>query len=218
MVWYHSLLIKVLKVGKIPKSVAIIMDGNRRYATQKNKEKHEGHNFGLKKLEEAMQWCLELGVKELTVFALSTDNLKRSQVEVDTLMRLARDSFTKMTEKEGFMDKNGIQVKILGDLDMLPEDVAKAMRTSMERTKHHDRARLNVCLCYNSKYEILQAVENLSEKHAKGQLKLSKDGDITVEDFEKELYGGYNCKPDILIRTSNEVRLSNFLLYQTDDS
>lgn len=124
MVWYHNLLIKVLKVGKIPKSVAIIMDGNRRYATQQNKEKHEGHNSGLKKLEEAMQWCLELGVKELTVFALSTDNLKRSQVEVDTLMRLARDSFTKMTEKEGFMDKNGIQVKILGDLDMLPEDVA----------------------------------------------------------------------------------------------
>src|SRR5438132_12085471 len=103
MKWLHSLFIRVLKMGRIPKSIAIIMDGNRRFATKHHKDKHEGHSFGLKKLEEAMEWCLELGIKELTVFALSTDNLKRAKVELDTLMSLAKNSFAKMAEKEGFM-------------------------------------------------------------------------------------------------------------------
>jgi len=123
MKWYERLFIRILKSGKIPRSIAIIMDGNRRFATKGSLEKHEGHAFGLQKLENAMEWCLDLGIRELTVFALSTDNLKRSQVEIDTLMRLAKESFAKMAEKGGFMETNGIQVKILGDLYLLPEDV-----------------------------------------------------------------------------------------------
>ena len=103
MKWYETFFIKILKMGKIPHSIAIIMDGNRRFATHQNKEKHEGHSFGLKKLEQAMEWCLELGIKELTVFALSTDNLKRSQVEVDTLMKLCKDTFARMADKNGFL-------------------------------------------------------------------------------------------------------------------
>jgi ditrans,polycis-polyprenyl diphosphate synthase len=138
MKWYEKLMIRVLRSGKIPKSIAIIMDGNRRYATQKNKEKHEGHVFGLQKLENAMEWCLELGIKELTVFALSTDNFKISAVEVSTLMSLAKKSFAKMAEKGGFMESHGIQVKILGDIDLLPEDVAEAMRKTEELTVKHD--------------------------------------------------------------------------------
>ena len=135
MKWLAKLLTRILKLGKIPRSIAIIMDGNRRFATKINKEKHEGHTFGLKKLEEAMEWCLHLGVKELTVFALSTDNLKRSKVEVDTLMSLCKDSFAKMAEEEGFMQRNGIQVKILGNLTLLPEDVAEALRRSEALTE-----------------------------------------------------------------------------------
>ena len=132
MTWYQRFFIRILKTGKIPRSIAIIMDGNRRYATKQNMEKHQGHTFGLQKLEDAMEWSLELGIKELTVFALSTDNLKRSQTEVDTLMRLARDEFGKMAEQGGFMQKHKIQVKILGDLEMLPQDVADAMRRAEE--------------------------------------------------------------------------------------
>lgn len=133
-------------------------------------DKHEGHAFGLQKLEDAMEWCLELGIKELTVFALSTDNLKRSEVEVNTLMRLAKDSFAKLAEKGGFMEQHSIQVKILGDLDYLPADVADAMRKTEELTAKHDRARLNLCLCYNSKHEILSAFEQTAELCAKGEL------------------------------------------------
>ena len=127
MGWLKSLFIRVIKMGKIPKSIAIIMDGNRRFASKLQRDKHEGHKFGLDKLEQTMSWCLQLGIKELTVFALSTDNLNRSKVEVDTLMSLARDSFAKMAEKSGFLQENGIQVKILGDLEFLPDDVAEAM-------------------------------------------------------------------------------------------
>jgi undecaprenyl diphosphate synthase len=103
MKWYERLFLRILKSGKIPHSIAIIMDGNRRFATKQRKDKHEGHAFGLTKLEHAMEWCLELGIKELTVFALSTDNLKRSQVEVDTLMGLIKHSFSKMAENGGFL-------------------------------------------------------------------------------------------------------------------
>lgn len=103
MRWYENLFIRVLKMGKIPRSIAIIMDGNRRYATKQAKEKHEGHSFGLAKLEQSMEWALHLGIKELTVFALSTDNLKRSKVEVDTLMSLCKNAFAKMAENGGFM-------------------------------------------------------------------------------------------------------------------
>jgi ditrans,polycis-polyprenyl diphosphate synthase len=162
MRWYESLAIKVLRMGQIPRSVAIIMDGNRRYATKSKMEKHEGHTFGLKKLEQALEWSLELGIKELTVFALSTDNLKRSQVEVDTLMKLCKDSFAKMAEKGGFMQENGIQVKILGDIELLPEDVQEAMKRTEALTRENSNARLNVCLCYNSKHEILNAFENVA--------------------------------------------------------
>ncbi len=168
-----------------------------------------------------MEWSLELGIKELTVFALSTDNLKRSQVEVETLMRLARDSFARMADNGGFMEQNGIKVKILGDLDLLPEDVRLAMLKAEDQTKNHDKATLNVCLCYNSKHEILSAFESVVDLHAQGKLpsqEKDKNAAPTVADFEAQLYGGKNIRPDILIRTSNEIRLSNFMLYQTDES
>ena len=135
-----------------------------------------------------MEWSLELGIKELTVFALSTDNLKRSQVEVETLMRLARDSFARMAEHGGFMEQHGIRVKILGDLDLLPEDVRQAMRRAEDLTKQHDKATLNVCLCYNSKHEILAAFESVVDLHAQGKLKsqaIDKNATPTVAEFEE---------------------------------
>lgn len=92
------------------------------------------------------------------------------------------------------------------------------MRDAEKRTADNIDCKLNVCLCYNSKMEILNAVEKVAVKYAKGEIEVDQDGDIKVSDFEKELYGHFNCKPEILIRTSNEIRLSNFLLYQTDDS
>ena len=150
----------------------------------------------------------------MTVFALSTDNLNRSKVELDTLMSLIKNSFSKMIENEGFFQKNGVQIKVLGDIKLLTEDVQEVLNRAERLTEENKMVRLNLCICYNSKNEIFEAVDSLSQKYQRKEL----GEDIKVEDFEKELYGGFNCKPEILIRTSNEIRLSNFLLYQTDES
>lgn len=159
MRWYEKLFIRVLKTGRIPKSIAFIMDGNRRFATNKAMQKHEGHSFGLNKLQDTLEWCLELGIKEVTVFALSTDNLSRSQVELDTLFKLIKVNFAKMVENEGFFQKNGIQIKILGNTKLLPEDVQKVLKEAEQITEKNKEAKLNICVCYNSKHEILEAVD-----------------------------------------------------------
>ena len=126
--WYHRLLIRVLKTGKMPKSIGIIMDGNRRYATKLNKAKHQGHSDGLKNLENTVFWCKELGIQQLTVFALAKDNLKRPKVEVDTLMNLCKYQFNALSKPGGSLERNRIRIKIFGDVSMLPDDVQEVMR------------------------------------------------------------------------------------------
>ena len=121
--WYHRLLIKVLKTGKMPKSIAIILDGNRRYATKLKKEKHEGHSDGLRNLENTVFWCQQLGIKQLTVFALAKENLKRPKIEVDTLMDLCKYQFNALSQPGGSIDRNQIKINILGDISLLPQDV-----------------------------------------------------------------------------------------------
>ena len=144
----------MVKTGKIPRSVAIIMDGNRRAAVKLAKEKHEGHALGLKKLEETVVWCKHLGIKELTVYALSKDNLKRSKKEVDTLMGLCKVEFARLARNGGVFDNEKIKIKILGEIELLPEDVQESLRRTEEITKNHDQGTLNVCICYSSKDEI----------------------------------------------------------------
>ena len=178
------------------------MDGNRRYAVAQNKAKHEGHIKGLHKLEEALIWCKALGIFELTVFALSKENLNRSPVEVETLMSLCKDQFARLARNGGVFETEKIKIRILGDLSLLPPDVSQSLRRTEEITKNNTEGVLNVCICYNSRDEIEQALTNSSDKKS----------------FESKLLGGYNVKPEIMIRTSNEIRLSNFMLYQSDAS
>ena len=161
-------------------------------------ERHEGHAIGLRKLEEALIWFKALGIRELTVFALSKDNLKRSPVEVKTLMDLCRKQFARLAQSGGIFQTEKIRIRILGDLSLLPPEVATSLRRTERLTRQNDQGVLNVCICYNSRDEVEQALEG-----APG----------TKEEFEARLAGGYNVRPDIMIRTSNEVRLSNFLLY-----
>jgi ditrans,polycis-polyprenyl diphosphate synthase len=176
------------------------MDGNRRYAVKNHQDKHTGHSAGLKKLEQALIWCKGLGIQELTVFALAKDNLKRSKVEVDTLMGLCKDQFSRLARNNGLFQQQQIRIRILGDLSLIPNDVAEALHKTEELTRHHKETVLNVCICYSSKDEIKEALA------AKPK---------TVGEFEALLCGGYNIKPDIVVRTSGEIRLSNFMLYQT---
>ena len=123
-------------------------------------------------------------------------------------MNLCKNQFNALSKPGGSLERNKIKIKILGDVSLLPEDVQKVMADSEERTKDYGNGTLHVCLCYNSKHEIFDAMESLAQKHALGEAPK-----ITKEAFESELHGGVNVKPDILIRTSNEIRLSNFMLY-----
>lgn len=125
--WYHRLMIRILKKGKMPKSIAMIMDGNRRYATAKKMAKHEGHSSGLRNLENVVFWCKEMGIKQLTVFALAKENLQRPKIEVDTLMNLCKNQFNALSKPGGSLERNQIRIKILGDISLLPEDVQEVM-------------------------------------------------------------------------------------------
>ena len=178
--WWQRFMINVVKTGKIPRSVAIIMDGNRRYATKKAQDKHKGHAVGLNKLEETLTWCKHLGIYELTVFALAKENMKRSKVEVDTLMGLCKDQFARLARNGGVFKRQQIKVRILGDLELVPEDVRKSLRRTEEITKDHKEGILNVCICYNGKDELNDALVTNPK---------------TEEEFEKNLHGGYNIKP-----------------------
>ena len=106
LAWYQRLLINVLKMGRMPKSIGIIMDGNRRYATKQNKEKHKGHSDGLRNLENVVFYCKQMGIEQLTVYALSKDNLKRPKVEVDTLMGLCKNQFNALSKPGGSLERN----------------------------------------------------------------------------------------------------------------
>ena len=114
----------------MPQSIAIIMDGNRRYAKRLNKQKHLGHSDGLKNLESCVYWCKLMGIKQLTVYALSKDNLNRPKVEVDTLMNLCKNEFAALCKPGGSIERNRIKIRLFGDLSLLPEDVRDSMLMS----------------------------------------------------------------------------------------
>lgn len=238
---FKSFASKIFKYGgHIPKSVAIIMDGNRRYAQKKNIVKIQGHEDGLNKLLEIVEWSILLEIKEVTAFAFSIDNFNRSKEEFDNLMDLAKKKFAKLAEKGEYFDKKNIRVCIYGDLNLLEDKELIRKFSEMEKnTLNNNKIKLNICFSYNSTEESLRSLSFLQEKikenenylsqkdpksnisnqlsdnKSENQIDSSISNDENKKFFENNLYGGYDCKPEILIRTSGEIRLSNFLLYQT---
>lgn len=204
-----STFCEILKIGAyIPKSVAVIMDGNRRYAEKKNFQKIKGHEDGLNKLLDVLLWCIELEIKELSVFAFSIDNFNRSKEEVDSLMTLAKEKFARLAEKNELLNEYGVKVCFYGNIDFLDDEMRNTIKQMEEQTDSNKVIKLNVCFPYNSTEEIYSAVNKAKENYSEEKV------DFRTQ-LENNLYGQYNCKPDIVIRTSGEVRLSNFLLYQT---
>lgn len=190
----------------MPKHVAIIMDGNDRWATKKGLKRSEGHIEGAKVLEKLAMHAIDMGVEVLSVYAFSTDNFKRSKEEVDSLMNLIIKYFKTKFEK---INKKGIKVIISGRKEPLREDVLEAINNIEEKTKENKKGILNICLNYGGQEEIID-----------GAIKLAKDiqngldvTDFKREDFYKYLY--HELPPiDLVIRTGGELRLSNFMLYE----
>lgn len=213
--FWERLGVGVIRAGPMPRHIAFIMDGNRRFAEKQKVKKLEGHSQGFAKLTQTLQWCLSLGIREVTVYAFSIENFKRSKEEVDGLMELARQKFTRLLEEQENLEKHGVCVRMLGDLTLLPQDIQQLIAKIELTTNRYNSCFLNICLAYTSRDEIRHAVQELAWGVEQGLLQPS---DVSESLIDKCLYTCKSPHPDILIRTSGEVRLSDFLLWQTTHS
>ncbi|RMB91144.1 hypothetical protein DUI87_32280 [Hirundo rustica rustica] len=201
----------IIKAGPMPKHVAFIMDGNRRYAQKCHVERQQGHSQGFDKLAQTLRWCLNLGIREVTVYAFSIENFKRSKEEVDGLMDLARQKFSRLLEEQENLKKHGVCIRVLGDLPLLPVDIQELIAQAVLATRNYNKCFLNVCFAYTSRHEISNAVREMAWGVEQGLLEPS---DVSESLLDKCLYTNNSPDPDLLIRTSGEVRLSDFLLWQ----
>jgi len=194
----------------LPNHIAIIMDGNRRFALDLGLDPMDGHEYGRDKLEELMEWCLELKIKNLTVYAFSTENIKRKTDEVAKLMELFRKNFLSLADDER-VHKHKIRVRIIGQKELLPVDVQKAIETAEERTRDYDNYFFNLAVAYGGREEIIQAVKNIAADAIDKKVQLDEINEELVSEY---LYTKEIPDPDLILRTSGEERVSNFLLWQ----
>jgi len=197
-----------MNTQKNPTSVAIILDGNRRYAIKKGIKPWQGHHFGGEKVEKLLQWCQELGINELTLYSFSMDNFNRTGKEKKVLFSLFKKNIEKLKNDER-LEKYGIKVSFIGRLNMFPEDLQKDMREVMEKTRENNKFKLNFAMAYSSKAEITDAIKNIIKKIENKEIKID---DIDEKLVSENLYLSSN--PDILIRPGGEKRISDFLLWQ----
>ena len=197
-----------LEKENLPKHIAIIMDGNRRWAKAKGKPAGFGHKEGAKVLEKIVRYANKIGIEHITVYAFSTENWKRAKEEVSTLMALFQsylDDYSKRADSEN------IKVKIIGNRKGLSAKMISSIEKCMERTKNNTGIVFNIALNYGGREELLNVTHQIAEDVKKGIL---QPEEITEKDIEKYLYTKGQPDPDLLIRTSGEIRISNFLLLQ----
>jgi len=213
--WSEWLGVKVLRQGRVPRHVAVIMDGNRRFARQAGQEVISGHRAGFEKLAETLQWCREIGIREVTVYAFSIENFNRAEAEVSDLLNLARDKFVKLLEEADKLNEAGVRVRILGNLSYLPADLRETV-TKVERvTEANTESLLNIALSYTAREEITQAVRELAVSLAEDRV---REHEVTEARLERLLYTSDSPAVELLIRTSGETRLSDFMLWQASKS
>jgi len=197
-----------LKRELLPKHVAVIMDGNGRWAKGQGLPRFVGHKRGVDALKELLRCCRDWGIGALTAYAFSTENWKRPQEEVEFLMtlfqRVLRQELREMVEEN-------VQIQFVGNLAALPRSLQQEISRSMEETQNNRGIRFSVATNYGGRQEILQACQAIAQKVQQGQL---QPEEIDEEVFERHLYTAGIADPDLLIRTSGEMRLSNFLLWQ----
>tara|TARA_B100000029_G_scaffold77516_1_gene69140 strand:+ start:857 stop:1594 length:738 start_codon:yes stop_codon:yes gene_type:complete len=194
--------------GNIPRHIAIIMDGNGRWAKKKSLPRISGHQQGINSVREITRVCGELGVKYLTLYTFSTENWNRPLKEVNALMKLLLNTINIEIQE---LNKNNVCFKTIGDIDKLPPITKKGIEEGMKLTKNNSGLNLCLALSYGSRAEIIVGVKKISKKVKKGIISVE---DIDEKSFSKELYTSDFPDPDLLIRTSGENRISNFLLWQ----
>ncbi len=193
--------------SKVPKHLGIILDGNRRFSKRLMLKTWKGHEWGAKKVEALLDWCKELGIKEVTLYAFSIENFDRPKKEFNFLMRLFKKESTRLLNDERVY-KNKVRVNFIGRIHMFPKDLQDVMYKIMDATKTHKNYIVNFAMAYGGRAEIIDATKKIFEQIKQGKLNINE---INEKVFEKNLY--IQSEPDLIIRTS-ESRLSGFLLWQ----
>ncbi|NTW31892.1 MAG: isoprenyl transferase [Bacteroidetes bacterium] len=194
--------------SNLPKHVAVIMDGNGRWAKQKGKNRAFGHHNGVLSVREATEAAAELGIKFLTLYAFSTENWNRPKFEVDILMKLLVNTINKETKT---LNKNNIRLLAIGNIDSLPDNCKKELQEAIKNTSNNTRMTLVLALSYSSKWEIINAVKLIAADVHKNKININE---INQDMFSEYLTTKDIPDPELLIRTSGEFRISNFLLWQ----
>lgn len=209
---YEKKLFRDVKGGSVPNHIAIIMDGNRRFAKDTGLDKvTKGHEYGVRKLEDLVNWCSELGIKNLTAYAFSTENFNRSDEEVRKLMDLFEQNFKEVGENKK-IHSNKVKVRALGETSELPDRVKEAIEKAEESTKNYGEHKLNIAVAYGGRKEIAAAIREMINDYESGEISRKEIDEDKIKEY---LYIPDMPDPDLVIRTGGEVRLSNFLLYQS---
>lgn len=191
------------------------MDGNRRYADKNKIDKADGHKQGFDTLAKVFNWCRELGVNQVTLYAFSIENFKRTSEEVDSIMNLAREKCDSLLDELDKVNEAGIRIKVAGDLHLLPDDLRARVEKIQNMTCNNNKAYLNICMAYTSRHELVAAIKQLSTLvHQNNDI---EPADINLTLLEQKLYLSRPF-PELIIRTSGEVRLSDFMLWQCQHS
>ncbi len=210
---YEKWLTQQVKGRPMPEHVGIILDGNRRWAGERSLKPYDGHFVGAKVGEEVLDWCLEYGVKTLTLYTFSTENFERPSDEVNTVLKIVEEEAQKL-RRDQRLHSHRVRVKTLGRIDLLPVSLRNVLVELENETGQYDGHFLNVAIAYTGRAEIVDATKKIVEDVHQGNLSLEQ---IDEDVFRKYLYTAHlpNPNPDLVIRTSGEERLSGFLLWQS---
>lgn len=201
--------LKEIDKTKIPKHIAIIMDGNGRWATNRSLPRQLGHQEGMKRVVEIVECSKELGIENLTLYAFSTENWKRPKIEVEALMNLLVLFIRNELEK---IHKNDVKIKVLGDISKLPSLAQKEVTRAIDKTSDNKSMTLNIALNYGGRQELVEATKSILRDQKLGIINIDDIDEDTISNY---LYTKNQPDPDLIIRPSGELRLSNFLIYQS---
>ena len=210
---YSKKLEKEIRNGDLPNHLALILDGNRRWAKKNLSMKNIGHWRGADAVENLLDWCEEFDIKIITLYALSAENLDRKDDELEYLYQLIKNRLEKLCE-DPRIHRNKMRVKAIGRIELLPESIKEVLRRLDELTKNYNEHFLNIAIAYGGQDELVDAVKKIGDKLNQGKLKID---DINKQEIESNLYTSHlpQSSPDLILRTSGEKRLSGFLMWQS---